>query len=280
MQCIGIVLAACGISYNPEDIVILREGRDMGRQAVFRVAQTWVVRIFELHDGYRQPAEFVSRVLTDLEKVGAPSERIRHHGVVSNTVFHYTVTDFAAGIPLPKELCAHPVVCSRVATLFRAMRGLYVPDSVGTVEDHMRPRLERLHTKLSSVSPDIIQKVGQLSTLSDFNGYRMVVSHCDLAPENIICRLDSLDPPSVIEDSICVIDWEFSTYVPEFVDGAKLWNKAAKGIWGDRFTETYDLDFRPYSRQVILTERLCMLAEDYEGPEFENSIPTILDTYF
>jgi hypothetical protein len=59
-----------------------------GRQWVFRIDQTWIVRIFETHDGFRQPAAFFYRILTELDQAGAHSERIRHHGIIPDTPFY------------------------------------------------------------------------------------------------------------------------------------------------------------------------------------------------
>ncbi|KAJ7856739.1 hypothetical protein B0H14DRAFT_2752621 [Mycena olivaceomarginata] len=138
----------------------------------------WVVRIFELHDGFKQPAAFVWRILKELERLGAPSERIRFHGTLPNTSLHYTVTEFFDGIPLTDELCRLPEVRQEIVDLYRNLRGIAVPDTVETVEDYMRPRLEHLERRLSCLSPDIAGKVGQLSPLSDFCAFHMVVSHC------------------------------------------------------------------------------------------------------
>ncbi|KAJ7871341.1 hypothetical protein B0H13DRAFT_2060582 [Mycena leptocephala] len=208
-ECLQMVLSACGLTCNPQGIAILREGKDMGRQIVFKISNTWIIRLFKLYDGYRQPAAFISSVLSALERAGAPYERIRYHGVVPRTSINYTVTKFAEGIELTEEMCTNPDVRLQVATLYRALRRLEVPDTI-TIEEHMRPRLARLHEKLASVSPATLHKVGELASLSEFKDYQMVVSHCDLAAENIIARFE---PSGSV--SICVIDWEYCAYVPE-----------------------------------------------------------------
>ncbi|KAJ7189561.1 hypothetical protein GGX14DRAFT_484842 [Mycena pura] len=258
-----MVLSACDMTCSPHDVTVLREGTDMGRQTVFNIANTWIIRIFELYDGYRQPASFISSVLTALERAGLPCEHIRYHGVVPGTSFHYTVTKFVEGIPLTDELCCHPDVRLQIGALYRALRLLEVPDTVGTVEDYMRPRLLVLHEKLSTVSPAVLDKVGELASLADFKGYQMVTSHCDLAPENIIARFE----PSV---SVSVIDWEFCAYVPEFRIELQLGSKVACKTWGAGFV--HDLGYGPYPEKVVWTESLCCVAEDYEGPDFEQNV--------
>ncbi|KAJ7136109.1 hypothetical protein C8R44DRAFT_393443 [Mycena epipterygia] len=257
------VLSACNLTPNAKDIAIVREGSDSGRQAVFIIAHTWVVRIFELHDGYRESAAFISSVLTALENLDAPCEHIRYHGIVPDTSFHYTVTKFAEGGPLTNELCRDPGVRVQVTTLYRALRDLDVPDTVGTVEDYMQPRLARLLSKLAVINPAISQKVGPLSPLSEFRAFQMVVSHCDMAPENIIARFG----PSV---SVTVIDWEFCMHVPEFRVEVQLGSKVGREIWGAGFVR--DCGYGPYPPQVVWTESLCMIAEDYEGQQFEETI--------
>jgi serine/threonine protein kinase len=258
-----MVLSACGLIYSTQEVTILREGKEKGRQAVFNVAETWIVRIFELHDGFRQSATFLWQVLTSLERDGAASERIRHHGILPATDFHYTVTKFVDGIPLTDELCSHPSVRHQVVSLFRAMWNLSVPSTVSTVEDYMRPRLEQLNSHLSFISPAVSQQVGTLASLPDFQGFRMVVSHCDMVPENIIGRLK----PSV---EISVIDWEFCNYVPEFHVAAQFGRKAGRQVWGDTFIR--DIGYGPYTEQVVWTESLCMIAEDYGREDFEAQV--------
>jgi hypothetical protein len=76
-ECLQMVLLACGLICNPQDIAILREGKDMGRQIVFKISNTWIIRLFELYDGYRQPAAFISSVLT----AGARRRSVRAHPV-------------------------------------------------------------------------------------------------------------------------------------------------------------------------------------------------------
>ncbi|KAJ7484629.1 hypothetical protein FB451DRAFT_88361 [Mycena latifolia] len=170
-QCLKKVLSACGLTPDAKTslfcVTVLREGKGMGRQAVFSIARTWIIRIFELHDGYRQHAAFIARILTAIEEAGAPCEHIRYHGVVSDTPFRYTVTKFVEGIPLTDELRRDPNVRRRVAALYQAMWRIDVPDSVGTVEDYMWPRLERPHGKLDAVSLAVLLKAGTLSSLSD-----------------------------------------------------------------------------------------------------------------
>ncbi|KAJ6590591.1 hypothetical protein DFH09DRAFT_1139766, partial [Mycena vulgaris] len=260
VQCLQVVLSACGLPSSPQEVTILREGREMGRQAVFNVAGTWIVRIFELHAGFRQPAAFIWKVLKGLEQVGAPSERIHYHGTIQDTGLHYTVTKFVDGIPLTVELCSHPSVHQQLVALYRALWNFPVPDTVTTVEEYMRPRLELLHNRLSRVSSAVSQQLGALATLPDFLGFRMVVSHCDIAPENILGRFE----PSVV---ISAIDWEFCAYVPEFRVGAQLGRRSGRHIWGENFI--HEIGYGPYSDQVIWTESLCMLAEDYPAEEFE-----------
>ncbi|KAJ7484658.1 hypothetical protein FB451DRAFT_1233074 [Mycena latifolia] len=268
-QCLKKVLSTCGLTPNAKDITILREGKHMGRQAVFAIARTWVIRIFELHDGYRQPAAFIAYILTALEEAGAPCEHIRYHGVVPDTPFHYTVSKFVEGAPLTDGLCWDSNVRRQVAALYRDMWRLDVPDAAGTVEDYMRPRLERLHTKLSAVSPPIFLKVGVLSSLSDLRAFRMVVSHCDLVPENIIARFE----PSV---SVSIIDWEFCAYVPEYRVAVQLGSKNGRETWGAGFLQ--DCGYGPYPEQVRWTEALCMIAEDWDSiPEFEAQILIALE---
>ncbi|KAJ6610996.1 hypothetical protein B0H10DRAFT_2224461 [Mycena sp. CBHHK59/15] len=242
----------CNIPYNPDEVTVLRAGNE-GRQSVFRVAHTWIVRIFELHDGYRQPAAFIARVLAALERAGAPAERIRHHGVVPGTPFHYTVTQLAAGGPLARACCANPGV--------RAQH----PGCGGTVEAYMHPRLAQLRAKLAGADPAVAEQVGELATLSECARFRMVVSHNDLAEENIFARFE----PSV---SISVIDWEFCAYIPEFRNDVTLRGKVGRELWGEGFYETYDIGFGPYPERVVWTERLCMIAEDYEGTDFEKGV--------
>ncbi|KAJ7136131.1 hypothetical protein C8R44DRAFT_393828 [Mycena epipterygia] len=260
-----MVLSACGLTCDAKDITVLREGSDMGRQAVFDISRIWIVRIFELHDGYRQPAEFISDILTALEMASAPSERVRHHGIVERTPFHYTVTEFCAGVELTRELCADQGVGAQIAALQHALRDLSVPDTVGTVEEYMQPRLARLYSKLDSASLTVAQRkdIGDLSALADFQPFRMVVSHCDISPENIIARSEP-------QGAISVIDWEFCTYVPEFRIDSTFRYKAGRELWGDGFLDSHG--FKPYPKQVVWTERLCMIAEDYDGAEFEAGI--------
>ncbi|KAF8145963.1 hypothetical protein K438DRAFT_1991236 [Mycena galopus ATCC 62051] len=267
------VLSACRLPLpSPGTITVLREGDEKGRQAVFNVAGRWIVRIFELHAGYRKPAEFVSRILEELERANAPAERIRHHGILADTAFHggdtalhYTVTEFIDGIPLTLELRNHPDIRQQISSLFLAMDQISVPVEVDTVSVYMGPRLERLRAMLSSVSADVAAHANELiSPLSDFSAFRMVVSHCDMAPENIL----GCFKPSVINwesVSISVIDWEFVSYVPEFRIGVPLATKMGREIWGADFLNL--IHYGPYSDKVIWTEKLCMLAEDYEGCE-------------
>ncbi|KAJ7437358.1 hypothetical protein B0H11DRAFT_628729 [Mycena galericulata] len=268
VQCLQEVLSICGLTYNAEDIAVLREGTEMGRQAVFNVARKWIVRIFELHDGLRQPATFFWRILKDLERANAPSERIQYHGILPNTALHYTVTEFLDGSPLTVELCSRPEVRQQIVSFYRVLRQINVPDTVGTVEDYMRPRLELLETRIRSLSADVSQRVGALSSLSDFCPFRMVVSHCDMVPENIIGRFK----PSL---SISVVDWEFSTYVPEFRVGAQLGTKYGREVWGNDFMDR--IGYGPYSDEIIWTENLCMIAEDYEPPDFETQVLLALE---
>lgn len=77
--CLGTVLSFCGISVPPSAVTVLREGKDNGRQAVFSISHTWVVRIFELFDDYRQPASLVAETLEALREL-APVEPILYHG--------------------------------------------------------------------------------------------------------------------------------------------------------------------------------------------------------
>ncbi|KAJ7430580.1 hypothetical protein B0H11DRAFT_2134933 [Mycena galericulata] len=268
VQCLQEVVSICGLTYNAGDIAVLREGKEMGRQAVFNVAGKWIVRIFELHDGFRQPATFVWRILKDLEQANAPSERIRYHGILPNTALHYTVTEFVDGAPLTVGLCSRPEVRQQIVSLYRVLRQINVPVTVSTVENYMRPRLELLDTRIRSLSADVSQRVGALSSLSDFCPFRMVVSHCDMAPENIIGRFE----PSL---SISVIDWEFSSYVPEFRVGAQFGTKNGREIWGEDFLDR--IGYGPYSDELIWTENLCMIAEDYEPPDFETQVLLALE---
>jgi hypothetical protein len=161
-------------------------------------------------------------------------------------------------------MCTNPDVRLQVAILYRALRRLEVPDTI-TIEQHMRPRLARLHGKLASVSPATLHKVGELASLSDFKGYQMVVSHCDLAAENIIARFE---PSGSV--SIYVIDWEYCTYVPEFHVQIEFGSKVARARWGAGFVQ--DLGYGPYPKQVIWTESLCLVAESHEGLDFEWSV--------
>ncbi|KAF8179293.1 hypothetical protein K438DRAFT_1977360 [Mycena galopus ATCC 62051] len=278
IESLRAVLTACGLSpFSPEATTVLREGREMGRQAVFNVDEKWIVRIFELHDGYRQPATFLWRVLKELEHVNAPSERIHHYGILPNTTLHYTVTVFADGIPLTDELCTHPEVRAKIVALYQALRKISVPDNVGTVQAYMKPRLERLQARVSCFPADLTKAVGELSPLSDFRAFRMVVSHCDMVPENILGRFEPLgvDFKSV---SISVIDWEFAAYVPEFRVGVQMGSKDGREVWGKDFL--HRIGYGPYSDPIVWTESLCMLAEDHEGSdaaEFEEQVKVALE---
>ncbi|KAJ6499572.1 hypothetical protein C8R47DRAFT_1111182, partial [Mycena vitilis] len=261
--CLQLVLSACGLTCASQDITVLREGQDMGRQIVFNVANTWIIRLFELHDGYRQPAAFLASVLSALEHAGAPCEHIRYHGVVPDTPFHYTVTKFVRGIPLTDELCKTPEVQLQIRALCRVLRDLDLerPDTIGTVEDYMRPVLDKLHTKLSRVSKETLEDVGPLAPLSAFRDLQMVVSHRDLAPENIICALE----PSA---SVSVIDWEFCAYVPEVYVARELRS------WGKTFLE--GSGYGPYPELLIWTTMMCFVSEDYEDEAFEQNVRIVL----
>ncbi|KAF8202070.1 hypothetical protein K438DRAFT_1965516 [Mycena galopus ATCC 62051] len=121
------------------------------------------------------------------ERVNAASERTHHHGTVPNThpILHYTVTAFVDGAPLTNERCHKPEVRQQIVDLYRALRQirpvLKIP--VSTVEEYKSAR-----------------------GLSDFAAF---LSHCDLAPENIIGQQSE---PLAIEEgcdsvmSISVID--------------------------------------------------------------------------
>jgi hypothetical protein len=63
--------------------------------------------------------------------------------------------------------------------------GLPVPDTVGTVEEYMQPRIALLHKRLASAS--LAEKVEEMhiATAADCRNFCMVVSHGDLASENI-----------------------------------------------------------------------------------------------
>ncbi|KAJ7145399.1 hypothetical protein C8R43DRAFT_1197111 [Mycena crocata] len=267
-----MVLAACGLTFKPQEITILRDGNVKGRQAVFNVANTWIVRIFELHDKYRQPAALIGAVLKALEAAGAPSERIYNHGIIPDTALHYTVTKFVEGIPLTAELCKNPSVREKIASLYRTLRELRVPDAMKSVDKYMGPRLQALSEKLSKLQlpAEVLEKIGKLAGSEDefraeFGAFefRMVASHCDLAPENIIGQADPLSPVSVI-------DWEFCAYVPEFRVGAQFRGESDREVWGEDFL--FKSGYRPYPEKIIWTEALCMLAEDYDGPDFEREL--------
>ncbi|KAJ7627670.1 hypothetical protein DFH06DRAFT_1227820 [Mycena polygramma] len=131
----------------------------------------------------------------------------------------------------------------------------------------MRPRIARLHERLVALSPAVSAQVGPVAPLSAFRDFQMVVSHLDLALENIICRLE----PSI---SITVIDWEFCAYVPEFYVALELGNKWARGIWGTGLVE--DVGYRSYPKLVLWTASLCSVAKDYEGDAFERNVRVAL----
>ncbi|KAK6992612.1 hypothetical protein R3P38DRAFT_2802148 [Favolaschia claudopus] len=273
------VLSACGLpSPTPDELTALRPGKEPGRQAVFAIAQKWIVRIFELHEGYKQPASFLWRILKELEHRGAPSERIRFYGTLpTNKSLHYTVTDYFDGVPLTHELCALPQVREQIVALYRHLGEISVPDTVATVEDYMRPRLELLQRKLSGLSPDIIKQVGQLSPLAELSAFHMLLSHRDLAPENIIAHFG----PSVNDCesmTLAVIDWEFAAYVPEFHVGLQMGNRSGRELWGDDFLLRIGLG-KSYPERILWTESLCMLAEDYaqcEALEFEAQVNAVI----
>lgn len=247
---------------------MLRDGKEQGRQAVFNVAGTWIVRIFELHDGFRRPASFLWSVLTQLESLGAAAERIRYHGVIPGTNLQYTVTMFVHGVPLTDERCSDPSVREQLVALQRSLRKISVPDTAGTVKHHMRPRLELLQRRVSVLSADVLEQVGKLACLSDFDDekFKMVVSHCDLAPENIVGRFESESPSATIS----VIDWEFCNYVPEFRVEVQLGSESGRLLLGADFLRKSG--YGPYPDHVVWTEALCMIAEDYGDEDFEAQV--------
>ncbi|KAK7055385.1 hypothetical protein R3P38DRAFT_3564194 [Favolaschia claudopus] len=273
------VLSACGLPFpTPDELAILRPGKEQGRQAVFSIAKKWIVRIFELHEGYKQPASFLWRLLKELEHRGAPCERIRFYGTLStNESLHYTVTEYFDGVALTHELCTLPQVREQIVALYRHLGEISVRDTVATVEEYMRPRLELLQRKLSGLSPDIIKQVGQLSPLSELSVFRMLLSHRDLAPENIIARFG----PSVNDCesmTLAVIDWEFAAYVPEFHVVLQMGNESGRELWGEDFLHRIGLG-KSYPERILWTESLCMLAEDYEqcgALEFEAEVKVVI----
>lgn len=105
----------------------------------------------------------------------------------------------------------------------------------------MAPRLERLHKMLGAASPGISSRVGpKLASLDDLRSLWMVVSHCDLGPENLIVRIES----SV---SVVAIDWEFCAYVPEFHVAVPFESEFGRETWGEGFLCGYG----PYPPEVI-----------------------------
>jgi thiamine kinase-like enzyme len=85
----------------------------------------------------------------------------------------------------------------------------------------------------------------------------MVVGHRDLAFENILIRGRSVS---------AIIDWEFAAFQPEFVDAMHFSLPSNREIWGEDFAEVYQLEFERYSDELLWTEHLCFLAEEYESP--------------
>jgi aminoglycoside phosphotransferase (APT) family kinase protein len=252
--CLDFVLSSCGISVPSTTVAVLREGKEKGRQAVFSISRTWIVRIFELLDGYRQPASLVAETLEALREV-APVEPILYHGCLPPTPFHYTVTTFVPGQPLTRDQSKDPVIRAQVADLIKAIRSLPAPQG-STVMSHMQPRLSKLQSLLDAELVSKRQRVGQLCVAADYQNFKMVVSHRDLALENILIRGRSI---------AAIIDWEFMAYEPEFVDALYFSMPANQKIWGEDFAEVYEMGFEGYSEQLLWTEHLCFLAEEYEA---------------
>ena len=67
--CLDFVPSSCGISAPSDTVTVLPEGKENARQTVFSVSRTWIVRIFELFDGYRQPTYLIAGTLETLQEV-------------------------------------------------------------------------------------------------------------------------------------------------------------------------------------------------------------------
>jgi hypothetical protein len=251
--CLDFVLSSCGISVPSGAVAVLREGKENGRQAVFSISRTWIVRIFDLFDGYRQPAALVAATLEALRDL-APVEPILYHGRLPPTPFHYTVTAFVPGQSLTREQSGDPVIRVQVADAIKAIRSLPAPQG-STVLSHMQPRLTKLQSLLDGEPVSKRQRVGQLCTAADCQNFKMVVGHRDLALSNILIRGRSI---------AAIIDWEFMRFEPEFVDALYFSMPANQEIWGKDFAEINEMGFEGYSEQLLWTEHLCFLAEEYK----------------
>ncbi|KAJ7218288.1 hypothetical protein C8J57DRAFT_1254784 [Mycena rebaudengoi] len=221
-----------------------------GRQWVFRIDQTWIVRIFETHDGFRQPATFFYRILTEFEQARAHSEPIRHHGIIPDTPFHYAVTKFVEVVPLMAELCASNTdVRVQITAMYRILYGLPVPDTVGTVEEYMQPRIALIHERLASAS--LAEKVEEMHIVTAADrDFCMVVSHGDLASENILARPGGQPSPP----SICVIDY----ICPRVSRWCPVGFQGFLGNLEGSILRLNNAGLGQYPEELVWTERLCI----------------------
>ncbi|KAF8530237.1 hypothetical protein BU17DRAFT_60001 [Hysterangium stoloniferum] len=265
-DCLPYVLSHCNISVSSDDdIVVLREGQEHGCQAVIQVSKTWIVRIFKLYDGYRQSSDTISKIMQSLQGV-VPVQPIGYHGTVPSTHHHYIVTQFVDGQALTEEQCKIPSVQQQYADFIKGVRSLLVPPDV-TVKHFMQPRLLKLQALLAALPDSLAKRVGPLCSLDDFQDFRMVVRHNDMALKNILMQGETI---------AAVIDWEFASYKPEFADALWMSKKAARDSWGEDFPKVHNLGFKRYSDRLLWTENLCFFAEEYES-EFSRHLEEALD---
>jgi hypothetical protein len=92
-----------------------------------------------------------------------------------------------------------------------------------TVLSHMQPRLAKLQSLLDVEPVSIRQRIGRLCNAIDYQNFRMVVGHRDMALENILVRGRSIAP---------IIDREFMAFEPEFVDALYFSMPENQKIWG------------------------------------------------
>lgn len=230
-----------------------------------------MVRIFQLHGGYRQSAAFIADVLKRLEEADALTERIQFSGTIPDTPLHYTITCLIPGcFPLTQDLYnSDSDIRAQVIEILDTIRKLSVPSSVMTAQEFMGPRLNHLNSKLELLArqfPFTVGRVGPLCKPVDFATFRMVVSHCDAAHENFLVK--RVEPDSKLS-IMALIDWEFVSYRPEFADALKF----PRVAWGDELVKRFD----HCAKAVLYTESLCMIAEDYEDTEgFKGALEIVL----
>lgn len=250
LECVPFVLSRCHLSerLSEADVVELLPTEDedappRGR-GVYRVGDV-VIRIFEpaYSPGGKRYADaaFIHESLSKLAGKG-PFEECLHSGSLPPTSFEYTVTRSVQGLhPTDEDLRYNTVLRRQIANAIKVLQSVEAPAGFMTVEEFMQPEMEKVK-KLLADRPDLESRVGPLC--ENFEGYKMVLSHTDLGPRNMIIRDDEL---------VAIIDWEFVAFEPEFEEATSFLIPPGIDCWGENFSRDHDLGWERYSEQLVWT---------------------------